>query len=133
MNKLFVVGRLGSDPEVRSFGERTVTQFSCASDTRRKDAEGNFITNWYRVSVWGKTGENCAKFLHKGDSVVVEGDLTLRSYVNQNGETRWSMDLDASDVQFLSQKDRGDAQSAAPAKKAPPAKPIVEDDDELPF
>ena len=117
------------------------TNFSLASDTRNKDAEGNPVTNFYRVSAWRGLGDTCAKFLHKGDRIAIMGDLLFRIYKDKNGQERAAMQVTLTDVEFLNDKSRSDG--AAPAKSQPqqvntkqqtPSQVTVEDDnDELPF
>ena len=138
MNKTFVYGRLTADPTTREVNGNRVTSFSVASDTRTKDTEGNYITNFFRVAAWGVPGDNCAKWLHKGNRVIVTGEVVLRSYTDKNGALRYSLDIPRADtVEFVETKgDNG--QAAAPAQPAQayqqPAAPAVDDDpDSLPF
>lgn len=118
------------------------TNFSLASDTRNKDADGNTMTNFYRVSAWRGLGDTCAKYLHKGDRIAIMGDLLFRTYMDKNQQERAAMQVTLTDVEFLNDKPRGEA--AAPAKSQQPqqtttkqhspAQVTVEDDnDELPF
>lgn len=119
----------------------TCTNFSLASDTRNKDAEGNMMTNFYRVSAWRGLGDTCAKFLHKGDRVAIMGDLLFRTYKDKNGQERAAMQVTLTDVEFLNDKPRGESaaptkpqQSQQNAKQQTPTQITAEDDsDELPF
>lgn len=146
MNKLTVIGRLASDPQIREISGSTVCNFRVAATTRRKDENGEYISNFYNVDVWRALGENCSKYLHKGDRVAIVGELVLRSYVDTKGQQRYSLDLSASDVEFLTEKRE---ETAAPTynKKTSQAKPTqrrsapvqarydeeYEDDEPLPF
>lgn len=139
MNKSFVIGRLTADPTVRDSNGVNICNFSVAADTRSKDANGDYITNFYRVSAWRQMGDNCAKYLHKGDRVAVIGELVLRSYVDKNGQNRSSLDIPSADsVEFLTEKrDAQPAAAPAPAAQAPAVPPVTLPlagaDDDLPF
>ena len=133
MNKTFIYGRLTADPTTRETNGNRVTSFTVASDTRTKDAEGNNVTNFFRVAAWGVPGDNCAKWLHKGNRVIVSGEVVMRSYTDKNGQLRYSLDVPRADtVEFVETK--GDAPAAAPAAHSTaPAAPAPADDDDLPF
>lgn len=115
MNKIFVIGRLTADPTASEVSGRSCANFRIASDTKRKDDAGNYIPVFYQVSVWGKPGESCVKFLHKGDKVSVVGDFSCREYTDTKGQSRYSLQIDASgDVEFLSTRGEANAAPAAP-------------------
>lgn len=108
VNKVILVGNLGKDPEIRHTQTgKSVVQFSIATTEKWNDANGNAKeqTEWHRIVVWGKTAENCAKFLKKGSSVFIEGRLTTRSWEDQ-GQKRYSTEVVADRVQFLSSGSR---------------------------
>ena len=124
INKLTACGRLTADPVLADGPNGAVIcHFSLACDTRRKDASGNPLTNFYRCTSWRGQAENCARFLHKGDKVTVVGDLLLREYTDRNGQLRASMELDLSDVEF----------PPAPRTNAAPVGSGAYSDDELPI
>ena len=104
-NKLIVVGNLGRDPELRYTPQGTpVCTFSIASNERRKASgagEPQDITTWFRVTVWGKQAETVSKYLTKGRSVYVEGRLHAEEWTDKEGKTRHSLELNATDVQFI--------------------------------
>lgn len=139
MNKTFVYGRLTADPTTREVNGNRVTSFSVASDTRTKDTENNNITNFFRVAAWGVPGDNCAKWLHKGNRVIVTGEVVMRSYVDKNNQLRYSLDIPRADtVEFVETKGDNAAQpsqaQAAPAAAQPAAAPVMAGDpDDLPF
>ena len=103
------------------------TTFNLASDTKAKDTSGNYIPIFYRVTVWRRLAENVAQYLHKGDQVTVQGDLTLRNYVDREGQNRVSVQITANHVEFPSRKNS--ATPVAPATA--PEQPTEEDG--LPF
>ncbi|MDQ3652658.1 MAG: single-stranded DNA-binding protein [Acidobacteriota bacterium] len=103
-NKLIVVGNLGRDPEMRYTPQGTpVCTFSVASNERRKDRAGEQqdITTWFRITVWGKQAENVSKYLTKGRMVYVEGRLHVEEWTDKEGKPRHTLEVNASDVQFI--------------------------------
>lgn len=140
MNKITIIGRLTCDPQIRDVNGTPVCNFRIASDTRRKDANGDYITNFYNVDVWRGLGENCVKYLHKGDRASVVGDLSLRTYVDGKGEQRFSLDVMAGDVEFLMDKRSEAAPTKAQTSQATNSAsvqgqnlPSEDDDEDLPF
>ena len=123
MNKITIVGRLGQDPQVRQVKDNRVTTFSFAETSTRKDQDGNYITNWYNCTAWGKLGENCAKWLHQGDGATIVGDLLLRKYKDKQNIERMSVDVTVSDLAF------GQKKNDTPI----PTTPANGNDDDLPF
>jgi single-strand DNA-binding protein len=78
MQQIIVAGRLGSDAVTRATqGGDKVTSFNVAVDYRDGQSK---LTNWYRVSMWGKRGESLAQYLLKGASVTVTGEFSLSEY-----------------------------------------------------
>src|SRR2546423_9599031 len=103
-NKIIVVGNLGRDPELRYTPQGTPNcTFSLASNERRKNSTGEQqdITTWFRVTVWGKRAETCAKYLTRANSVYVEGRLRLEEWTDKEGKPRFTLEVNASDVQFI--------------------------------
>lgn len=122
MNKITAVGRLTADPTItESANGAVLCHFTVAANTRRKNAAGQPLTNFYRCTVWRAIAENCARYLHKGDMVTISGDLALTEYSDRNGQPRCSLEVDVSDVAF------------PPAPKAPPTVQAPADSDELPI
>jgi single-strand DNA-binding protein len=103
-NKIIVVGNLGRDPELRFTPQGTpVCTFSVASNERRKDRTGEQqdLTTWFRVTVWGKQAETVSKYLTRGRSVYVEGRLHVEEWTDKEGKPRHTLEVNASDVQFI--------------------------------
>lgn len=104
VNKVIVVGRLGTDPEVKTItGGNTVARLSVATSENWTDKQGQKQerTEWHRIVVWGKLAELCGKFLSKGRQVYVEGRLQTRSWEDQQGQKRYATEIVANTVQFL--------------------------------
>ena len=103
-NKVIVVGNLGRDPELRYTPQGTpLCTFSIASNERRKAPTGEpqDITTWFRVTVWGKQAENVSRYLSKGRKVYLEGRLHVEEWTDRDGKPRQSLEVNASEVQFL--------------------------------
>ena len=112
LNKVFLLGNLTRDPELRHTAQGTsVANFSIAVNRTYKGNDGDFKkeTSYFNIIVWGKTGENCAKFLSKGRPVLVEGRLQNRSYETQDGQKRTITEIVADNVQFLGSASGRDA------------------------
>ena len=151
-NKVIVVGNLGRDPEMRYTPQGTpVATFSIASNERRKDRAGEQqdVTTWFRVTVWGKQAETVSKYLSKGRSAYVEGRLHVEEWTDKEGKQRYTLEVNASDVQFLDSAGGGEregipvrqfeqarGQSASAGGTAPgraATKQTEMDDDSIPF
>ena len=104
VNKAIIVGRLGRDPEIRysAQGVAVVRLAVATSETwiDKNTGQRQEKTEWHRVTVFGKQGENCEKYLSKGRQVYVEGRLQTSSY-EKDGQTHYSTDIIANVVQFL--------------------------------
>ncbi len=103
MNLLSIVGNLTKAPETRTTqGGKNVCTFTVAVNRRQKDAEGRNIADFFRVSAWGQMGENCQKYLDKGKKVAVVGSVSVHAYQGQDGSPKASLEVFASNVEFLS-------------------------------
>lgn len=114
LNKVFLIGNLTRDPELRHTAQGTsVANFSIAVNRSFKGSDGDFKkeVSYFNIIVWGKTGENCQKYLSKGRPVMVEGRLQNRSYETQDGQKRNITEIVADNVQFLGS--RGDTQEGS--------------------
>jgi single-strand DNA-binding protein len=104
LNKVFLVGNLGADPELRrTNNSNAVATLNVATKEFRTDRDGNKqeYTEWHRVVVWGRQAENCAKYLAKGRPVFVEGRLQTRAWEDKNGVKRYTTEIVANNIQFL--------------------------------
>lgn len=112
MNKVIIVGRLGKDPELRYTASQTpVTTLAVATTEYRTSATGEKQENteWHRITVWGRQAENVSKYLSKGSLALYEGSLKTNSWEDQNGQKRYSTEIVAARVQFLSPKQNSGA------------------------
>ncbi len=112
LNKVLLVGRLGTDPvQRRTKTGVPVVHFSLATHYKymsEDESTGtdrlNEETQWHRIVVWGKKGEACARYLKKGRTVLVEGMIRARKYDGKQGETRMAFEIHADHVGFLGGK-----------------------------
>ena len=107
LNKVFLMGNLTRDPELRYIPSGTaVANFSMAINRTYKDAGGEKKeeVSYVRIEVWGKMAEVCGEYLTKGRPVLVEGRLKSRSWETPEGQKRNSLDVVAIGVQFLGSK-----------------------------
>jgi single-strand DNA-binding protein len=121
VNKVILVGNLGADPELkRTSSNRAFCHLRVATTEVFKDASGQRQerTEWHRVTVWGDTAEQCARFLTKGRSVFIEGRLETHSWDDKDGKKRWSTDIIANRVVFLGAMP-GEARGDGPRAPAP--------------
>ena len=106
MNKLTIIGNLTADPEMRTTPNGvTVCSFTVAVNRRFANANGDRVTDFFRVQAWRQLGEVCGKCLTKGKKVAVWGELQARLYKDKKGEARMSLDVQADEVEFLTPKE----------------------------
>ena len=152
MNKVFLIGNLTRDPEMRSTQSGVpVCNFSIAVNRRFRNAQtGQQETDFLNIVAWRQLAELCGRYLTKGRKVAVVGSIQTRTYEAQDGSKRSAFDIVADEVEFLSANQTGGAPSgdyhaapaAAPAPRTqePAYAPadagftsVQVDDDELPF
>ena len=150
MNKVYLIGNLTRDPEMRSTSTGIpVCNFSIAVNRRFKNAQtGQQETDFFNIVAWRQLAELCGRYLAKGRKVAVFGSIQTRTYEAQDGSKRSAFDIVADEVEFLtaanapsaSSSDYHAAVSPAPMQRqqAPAYAPADSgftqvDDDELPF
>ena len=125
VNKVILIGNLGRDPELRyTQGGQAVANFSVATTEKFSSRDGTpqERTEWHRIVVWGKQGENCAQYLSKGRSVYVEGSLRTQEWEDREGNKRRTTEVVAQRVQFLGSRREG-AAGSPPTESRPPDAP----------
>ena len=144
-NKIILVGNLGRDPELRYTPDGTpVCTFSLATNERRRDrttGENNDVTTWFRVTLWRRQAEVASQYLTRGKPVYIEGRLRVEEYTDRDGKTRHSLEVTATDMQFIGSARGEDAggggggqqakAATAPGNAAPEPTDLVDDD--VPF
>ena len=105
MNTLHIIGYLTADPTTRATSTgKTVATFAVGVTRSRKDANGDRVSDFFRVNAWGPTAYFCGKYLKKGSMVAVTGELNMNSYEGKDGKTRYSLDVQADKVENLTER-----------------------------
>ena len=109
LNKIFLMGRLTRDPELRRTGSGTaVASFSLAVDRDFKSQSGEKETDFIDIVAWRNTAEFVSKYFTKGRMAVVEGRLQIRDWTDKEGNKRRSSEVVADSIYFGdSKKDTG--------------------------
>ncbi|UUZ61995.1 single-stranded DNA-binding protein [Polaromonas sp. P1-6] len=105
VNKVIIVGNLGRDPEMRSFpsGDQVANVTIATTDRYKDKATGEMkeITEWHRVSFFGRLAEIAGQYLRKGSQVYVEGSLRTRKWTDKDGQEKYSTEIRADQMQML--------------------------------
>jgi single-strand DNA-binding protein len=104
INKVILIGNLGQNPEVKhSASGQSICNLSIATNESWTDKNGQKQekTEWHRVVVFGKLAELCGQYLQKGRQAYIEGKLQTRSWQDKDGQTRYTTEVVAQQVQFL--------------------------------
>ncbi|GAB5398699.1 MAG: single-stranded DNA-binding protein [Aureisphaera sp.] len=155
LNKVMLIGHTGDEVKMTYFeGGGCIGRFPLATNetyTNRTTGERINNTEWHNIVVRNKGAEICEKYLKKGDKVYIEGRIKTRKWQDEQGNDRYSTEIQCTDFTFLTPKNessmmgganpaQGSVQAAKPAAPAPsqqPAnpvqEPIGEEDDDLPF
>ncbi len=144
VNKVILIGNLGKDPEMRyTPSGAAVCNFSIATTERWKNKDNGQLeekTEWHNIVVWGKQAENCKEYLAKGRSVFIEGRLQTRSWDDKEGHKRYTTEVVAQIVQFLTPRGAGvqsasasSGASSVPASSSDQGPPPFDADDDIPF
>jgi len=133
-NKVILVGNLTANPQLKyNPGGLAVTNFTLAVNTRfySKEQGQKEQVDFFDIVVFGKQGENCANYLSKGRTVLVEGRLATSKWEGKDGITRKKVYVVANTVQFLSPKGAGAASDAVQEETD-----VIDDlplEDDIPF
>lgn len=120
MNKTFLIGNLTGDPQSRQTPDgKNVCNFSIAVNRRKRDANGNNVADFFRISAWGALGENCQKYLAKGRKVAVAGQVSVHPFLGQDGTAKATIEVFAEEVEFLTPVGTGPQAPAQTAEAAP--------------
>ena len=105
VNKVIIVGNLGRDPEIRYMPSGdAIANIAVATSYKSKDrntGEQKELTEWHRISFFGRLAEIVGQYLKKGSSVYVEGRLQTRKYTDKDGVEKYATDIIAENMQML--------------------------------
>lgn len=147
INKVIIVGFLGNDPDVRTMpnGELVVNISVATSEswTDKNSGEKKEVTEWHRIVIYRKSAEIAAQYLHKGSQVYVEGRLKTRKWQDNNGQDRYSTEIQCDNFQMLGGRNQDAAQNQPPKQQDKQQKaqskpqqsepPVDAFDDNIPF
>jgi single-strand DNA-binding protein len=133
MNRFNGIGRLTKEPDFRSTANgKSVCTFTIAINRRFK-TEGQQQADFIPIVAWGKTADNCAKYLHKGSQVAVCGSVQTRSYDEKNGNKVYVTEINAEEVQFLSKSNNEAESGSISSQSGFESQMMPVEDEDVPF
>ena len=140
VNKVILIGNLGRDPEIRyTTSGQAVANFTIATTERytNKSGERQEDTEWHRIVAWGRLAEICGEYLSKGRMVYIEGSIRTRSWEDKEGNTRYTTEIVARNMQMLGGQGGRTEGPSSSDDKMPDDFDIEDDsfsgDDDIPF
>ena len=142
VNKAIIVGNLGKDPEVRytASGEAMCNITVATSENWKDKATGEKkeLTEWHRISFFGKLAEICGQYLKKGSQVYVEGSIRTRKWTDKDGQERYTTEIRGDEMKMLGAAPAGGQRQQSEDSKPTQAKakptPSFDDlGDDIPF
>ena len=130
LNKIMIIGNLGSDPELRYTQSGTpVASFRVATTEKWKDKGGQMQeqTEWHSCNAWSKLAEICGNYLKKGSKVYIEGSVHTRKWQDQDGKDRYSTEVKVREMKMLDGKKDSQQPGGEWSQPAPGG------DDDIPF
>lgn len=119
MNKVFLIGRLTRNPELRYTGNNTpVATFSLAVNRPFTNQSGEREADFINIVVWRKQAENVKNYLTQGSQVAIEGRIQVRNYDDQSGQKRYVTEVIADNVEFLGSKSSANSNNSASSNNA---------------
>ena len=140
MNKVFLIGNLTRDPELRETPSGVaMCRFAIAVSRPYSSQDGERQTDFFECTAWRGLAETIARFTKKGNKVAIVGHIQIRNYEDNQGAKRTAVDVIVQDCEFLTPKagsEGFDDVSEAPRASAPKKKPALQamdDDSDIPF
>lgn len=137
-NHVVLVGNLGRDPELRSLPSgKSVCSFTMATTRRYKDQSGQYVenTDWHKVELWGALAETASKYLLKGKSVLIDGEIRNDNY-EKDGIKHYGYKIQCNNFTMLDNKQSGGSYNENDSSSSSTDvadRDAIEDDDDLPF
>ena len=98
-----IIGRLTRDPEQQQVGQYNVTRFTVASNSTRKNREGEYDNTFVRCTVFGRQGDVIAQRFQKGQPIIVSGELSTSTWKDKQGQDRTSVEMSVQNFSFTLQ------------------------------
>lgn len=141
VNRVIIIGHLGNDPEIRIMpnGEQigNITVATSESWTDKNTGEKKEVTEWHRIVIYRKLAEIAAQYLHKGSQVYIEGRLKTRKWQDNNGQDRYTTEIQGDNLQMLGGRQDEPKQAKSSKAKPEPLSAMAEQgdsfDDNIPF
>lgn len=141
MRNINVIGRLGADPEFRYIQNGTaLASVNIAVNRERKDADGNYPTDWWRLTLWGKNAENFVKLTHKGSRVGITGRPEINTWQDDKGDERQTPQIQVDIFDLLDPKSTNQVPQDNQQTNQPQSDPFKDNgqplgitDNDLPF
>ena len=140
MNKVFLIGNLTRDPELRETPSGVaMCRFAIAVSRPYSSQDGERQTDFFECTAWRGLAETIARFTKKGNKVAVVGHIQIRNYEDNQGAKRTAVDVIVQDCEFLTPRENSngfDDVADAPRSSAPKKKPALQamdDDSDIPF
>ena len=129
VNKVILLGRVGTEPEAKQVNGTTVSKISLATSENWKDKDGQKKeeTTWHTVIAWRGLAEVIEKYVKKGDLLYVEGRIKTRTWEDKDGKKNYTTEIQADNIQMLG----GKKEEAKPESKL--GRTTAPDDDSSPF
>tara|TARA_B100000963_G_scaffold29436_1_gene21841 strand:- start:1308 stop:1727 length:420 start_codon:yes stop_codon:yes gene_type:complete len=135
VNKVFIIGNLGSDPEIKyTKAGDPVANLSIATSESWKDKNSGDLqekVEWHRVVMFSRLAEIAEQYLKKGSKVFVEGKLQTRKWQDQEGKDRYTTEVVAKEMTMLDSRSSNQAQEDSP--KVENDKPKSDFEEDIPF
>lgn len=103
-NKVQLIGHVGQEPEIKSFGEgKKVANITLATNDYYINAKGEKVedTQWHKIKAWGKVADIIEKYVVKGKEIAIEGKLIYSDYQDKDGNKRYVTEVVANDILLL--------------------------------
>lgn len=140
MVKVFIIGNLTNSPSLTETSSGIqICRFSVAVNRRNNSDDGERKADFYNITAWRGLAETVARYAHKGDKISVIGNQEIRTYETREGETKTSVDITATDIEFMSTRRNDDGESSherqtsTNAKRKPDLRPLDDDLGDIPF
>jgi single-strand DNA-binding protein len=137
LNKVMLIGHLGDDVKMHYFeGGGSIGRFPLATnESYVNKTSGEKVTNteWHNIVVRNKAAEVCEKYLSKGDKIYIEGRIKNRKWTGEDGNDRYSTEINVNEFTFLSTKKEAGQGDPSPAVSSPNVEQTPPDTDDLPF
>ena len=134
MNKVFLIGRLTRDPELRyTSSNLPVATFTVAVNRNFANQAGEREADFINIVVWRKQAENVKNYLNQGSQVAIDGRLQTRSYDGEDGKKRYVTEVQVERIEFLGSKSDGQTETKESNPYEEFGNAIEISDDELPF